>query len=386
MIKKIKNPPMNPNSKTFTGTIDSLSFRGLGCCRSPGGKVFFIPGSWPGDEAIIEITEEKKKHGFAKIKEIITPSPHRRTEIPCPYHGHTPQNCGGCPWLMATYDSQLEQKENILKQLIERYQIPLANGVFKKILPSSHEFHFKNRVQVKHLGSHLGFQANRSHQVIDIPECLIMNPELQEIYKELRASLKTKSASETEVYSLDDQTSLKQSLNQQQVDFRQGHSAMNAYMKNWLFERVSKESSKEAIIELFCGSGNFTETLVALSNSYLAVDSAESAIQKLNSQFPQVSAHALNLYASDTVTTLKNLSFRARMLILDPPRSGLKNIANFLEIFPRVESIFYISCDPDSWARDIASISNQFELTEIQAVDAFPHTPHFETLSSLKKI
>jgi len=67
----------------------------------------------------------------------------------------------------------------------------------------------------------------------------------------------------------------------------------------------------------------------------------------------------------------------------DPPRAGMheKLVKKLLEIAaPR---IVYVSCNSATQARDIALLSEKYELTKFQPVDMFPHTHHIETVAQL---
>jgi 23S rRNA (uracil1939-C5)-methyltransferase len=62
--------------------IDSVAFKGYGVARIDG-KVVFVPYTVTGDEAWIEITEEKKRYSTARVIQVLKPSP-GRVNPPCP--------------------------------------------------------------------------------------------------------------------------------------------------------------------------------------------------------------------------------------------------------------------------------------------------------------
>ena len=71
-------------------------------------------------------------------------------------------------------------------------------------------------------------------------------------------------------------------------------------------------------------------------------------------------------------------------LIMDPPRSGsdetfLKTVMN-----KRIKKVIYVSCNPETLARDIEYLSKLYEVTHVQPVDMFPMTAHVETVVSLR--
>ena len=69
-------------------------------------------------------------------------------------------------------------------------------------------------------------------------------------------------------------------------------------------------------------------------------------------------------------------------ILIDPPRSGLTNdIIDLLRLF---KNIIYISCNPDSYLRDLTMLSD-YEIKKIEVFDQFPNTDHLEIVSILTK-
>jgi 23S rRNA (uracil1939-C5)-methyltransferase len=69
--------------------------------------------------------------------------------------------------------------------------------------------------------------------------------------------------------------------------------------------------------------------------------------------------------------------------IIDPPRSGMhpKALRRLVESAP--QNILYVSCNPKIMAQDMPKLLEEYELSDIRAVDMFPHTPHVEALAAL---
>ena len=70
-------------------------------------------------------------------------------------------------------------------------------------------------------------------------------------------------------------------------------------------------------------------------------------------------------------------------VFVDPPRKGLdqKFIDTLLRLKP--EKVVYVSCEPETLARDIKLLSQIYKINQIQPVDMFPMTFHVETVVSL---
>lgn len=71
---------------------------------------------------------------------------------------------------------------------------------------------------------------------------------------------------------------------------------------------------------------------------------------------------------------------------MDPPRSGStpEFLNSLLKIKP--DRIVYISCGPDTQARDIkVLVKGGYKVTTCQPFDLFPHTEHVETVVLMSK-
>ena len=72
--------------------------------------------------------------------------------------------------------------------------------------------------------------------------------------------------------------------------------------------------------------------------------------------------------------------------MLDPPRAGCQSpaIDSLLRLYP--ENVVYVSCDPDTLARDLKMLcSGAYSIDSIQPLDMFPQTHHVENIVILKK-
>jgi 23S rRNA (uracil1939-C5)-methyltransferase len=74
------------------------------------------------------------------------------------------------------------------------------------------------------------------------------------------------------------------------------------------------------------------------------------------------------------------------VLLVDPPRAGMhpKVVAQIAELRP--ERLVYVSCNPQTQARDLALLGDAYRLERIQPVDMFPHTHHVETVAALRAV
>ena len=96
-------------------------------------------------------------------------------------------------------------------------------------------------------------------------------------------------------------------------------------------------------------------------------------------------AAALPLHAATPKDTVVLAMAFDDLISLDPPRSGLSPEALEVVVNAGAPKILYVSCDPGTWARDVARLNRGgYKLTHVQPWDFYPQTSHVEVLSLLE--
>ena len=150
-------------------TIEDLSEEGTGIGKFEG-MTFFIKDAVIGDRVRAKIMKMKKNYGFARLMEVLTPSPDR-VEPLCP----VARQCGGCQIQAMSYEAQLAFKtrkvESNLKRIGKFEEIPMES-----IIGMEDPFHYRNKAQVpfgKNRDGKIitGFYAGRTHSIIENTSC-----------------------------------------------------------------------------------------------------------------------------------------------------------------------------------------------------------------------
>lgn len=355
------------------------------------GHSYFVAGTWPGDIGEFEITDRilhNRKYGYARLIRLIQPSPHRKTPE-CRFLGFTENSCSGCPWMIADYDSQLEQKRNRFLYAMQRTGFDPEHLTVGPVHPAPHLFGYRNRFQVKTDGQKLGFVSEGSHSIVPIEDCIVLNDTCRQQLHTIRKYLPCcewapAAGHDWNFIDLDDQSTIEPVLLNSKRPFRQGNTEQNSRMKIWLSHKLEQNGKPHKIVELFCGSGNFTEILAQTGCPHIFACEADphaiAALQQKN--LPAVEARTVDLYHPFIWKMLRKKVKDADTLVLDPPRSGLRTLRGFFENFVSLKTIYYISCDPVTFARDAWSFyKNRWIFSDIQLIDLFPHTPHIEIMA-----
>ena len=145
----------------------------------------------------------------------------------------------------------------------------------------------------------------------------------------------------------------------------------------------------ELVYDLYCGTGTIANFVAPYVKKVVGVEYIPSAIEDahINSQLNRIDNTVY--YAGDLAKVL-DLDFAATnwqpdVIITDPPRTGMHDnvVKQILQIAP--ERIVYVSCNTATQARDIALMTEMYEVVAVQPVDMFPHTHHVENVALMQK-
>lgn len=139
--------------------------------------------------------------------------------------------------------------------------------------------------------------------------------------------------------------------------------------------------------DLFSGVGLFSRILARTFAQVTAVESNPIAITDLRNVFRKLSPshNAIESTVLDYLRAAVLQRDRPELVVLDPPRAGAGIEA--CELLNRIapETIVYVSCDPTTLARDLATLQTHYKGTALHLVDLFPQTFHLETVAILHR-
>ena len=161
-------------------------------------------------------------------------------------------------------------------------------------------------------------------------------------------------------------------------------------MLAWARE-VTRGSQDHDLVELYCGNGNFT---IALAENFRRVLATEISRTSVASARENLAANGIDnavigrMSAEEFAEALKGGKGGRRVaemgletydfatVLVDPPRAGLDDTScRQLSEYPR---IVYISCSPDTLARDLETLCRTHRVTRFALFDQFPWTHHCE--------
>ena len=145
----------------------------------------------------------------------------------------------------------------------------------------------------------------------------------------------------------------------------------------------------EVVYDLYTGTGTIAQFVSAKASKVVGIEYVKEAIDDANVNAEANGITNCSFYAGDMKDVLTSDFIKENgtpeVMIIDPPRAGMHPdvVKTILEAAP--QRIVYVSCNPASQARDLAMMSEKYEITAVQPVDMFPQTIHVENICALKR-
>ena len=153
------------------------------------------------------------------------------------------------------------------------------------------------------------------------------------------------------------------------------------------------ECGGEDIIDLYCGTGTIGLSMANKASRLLGIDIVEKSIECARENAAANNVENAFFVATDAgksenirkAAENHGFSLSASTVIMDPPRKGsTPELLGFLAA-EKVKKIVYISCNPDTLARDAATLlSLGYTMSEVTPVNMFPRTGHVESVVAFR--
>ena len=145
----------------------------------------------------------------------------------------------------------------------------------------------------------------------------------------------------------------------------------------------------KTVLDLYCGAGTITLNLAKQAKTVIGSEIVPEAVENAenNAKMNGISnARFICCDCSELKDRFGRSEVKPDCIVVDPPRKGLaKDVIGYIaELSP--ESVVYVSCNPETLARDIRIFNTYgYVLEKITAVDMFPGTFHVETVTLLSR-
>lgn len=151
---------------------------------------------------------------------------------------------------------------------------------------------------------------------------------------------------------------------------------------------AAKITNDDVVFDLYCGIGTISLFMAQYAKKVYGVEIVEQAVEMAKENAKINGIDNVDFLAGDVEHVLDDLINGKKIVpdvvMIDPPRKGLdkKSIQNLLSVAPK--RLVYISCNPATLVRDLASFEDKYEIKSITPVDMFPFTSSIESVAVLQ--
>lgn len=171
------------------------------------------------------------------------------------------------------------------------------------------------------------------------------------------------------------------------TDFTQVNPSMNEKMVIRAIELLDLNEN-DAVLDLFSGLGNFSLAIAKSAKSVTGVEGCQQMTLRASENAKLNGLTNTHFVAADLTQPFKGKAWAKTYdkILIDPPRSGAKEIVEQIEVFS-AKLIVYVACSPATLARDAGILVHQkgYKLINAGVMDMFPHTSHVESIALFVK-
>lgn len=422
--------------------VRSVDGRGHGVAEVAGRRMR-VPGTLAGERVRVRYRRRSKREDEGELVEVLAAAP-GRVAPRCPHF----YGCGGCDRQHLDPEVDFRAKEaGVLAALAAAGAAP--ERVAPAIRGPRFGYRRKARLGVRYVpgkgGALVGFREKSGNRVAVIESCAVLHPAVGPRVGELRSLVDSLDARERipqievavgdggamlvfrhfdrlgpadeerlrrfaagsglgvalqpggpdSLTPLAGELALSYRLDRFGVDLRfhpLDFVQVNAEVNAALVARVAEELRPAGrVLDLYCGLGNFTLAIASRGAAVTGVEGDPRLVERArenarrNGLDRTARFEAADLSAPDALAPF--LAEGVDRLLLDPPRSGAAEALRSLAGTRPPERIVYVSCRPESLARDVGWLVRAlgYRLRTLALADMFPQTSHVETVATLER-
>jgi tRNA/tmRNA/rRNA uracil-C5-methylase (TrmA/RlmC/RlmD family) len=396
--------------QSYEFEITDVAFGGEGVGRIDG-CVVFVPFVLPGELVRARIVKRRKRHYFAELEEVLTPSS-ERVEPLCKFYGQ----CGGCQYQHTNYATQLALKHKQIRDILIRI------GGFAKDVPvaapiaSPRTSRYRNRIDLHPDGDGIyGFcLRNKPRDIFPLTDCPLFELEQDLSAYPLRRDdhllvVRTHDGAPY-CYFKDDHNNVRseafdlasgEPCEREEIAFTVGEMTLAAHyggffqVNRWILpafieavRAMATPQADDAVLDVYCGVGLFGLALAGSVSGVRGVEVQQGCIEYARRNAAGLGIDNASFTAATAEDYLRGMVEAGEdidLCIVDPPRNGLTN--KVVTALKRLQPprIVYVSCGPDTFARDARKfVEAGYALEAVQPLDLFPQTKHVELVARFR--
>ena len=170
--------------------VESIDLDAQGVARNAEGKVVFIEGALPGEEAQVQVGRSKN----AWEQGVMTAMRHessQRVRPGCPHFGLHAGACGGCKMQHLDAAAQVAVKQRVLEDNLQHLGKLRPEQMLRPIQGPTWGYRYRARLSIRHVVKKgtvlIGFHERKSRYLADMQVCPVLPPKISAMLMPLRA-------------------------------------------------------------------------------------------------------------------------------------------------------------------------------------------------------
>jgi 23S rRNA (uracil1939-C5)-methyltransferase len=370
------------------------------------GEIVEVEASW----SLPRPGRKRAKHvppPVVRVLSIIEASP-ERVQTVCPVFGA----CGGCQFQHLAYQAQLDWKTG-------RVRAALAGAGFaeQQVLPAigcASPWHYRNHMRFSvNRDGQAGLTARGTHRVLPLTNCPIAHERINDALAVLsrqplpqpQVLMRYSEASNHLLLQPEPDASARAELEAagltvRESDMEESLCGISFRIRpSSFFQTNTTQANKMAELVLgsipsgegttwvdaYCGVGTFARLMAERVSSVIAIEESASAVRDARWNLRDV--NNVEILQGKVEALLPAMTCRLDGLVIDPPRAGCQRPVLDALVERPLPRVIYVSCNPDTLARDLAYLclkQSAYRIRSVQPLDMFPQTAHIETIVVLE--
>lgn len=387
------------------------------------GMAVFVPGLLEGETAEIRIVSAEKNYAVGECIRRLKDSPDRITPV-CPSY----TLCGGCTLAHVSFEAENRIKRNSVKSAFRRAGLPFEP--VEETVHGEHRCGYRNKLGVHASEGGFGLYRHGTNDVVPFAGCAICPDVMSGIVAFTNENrhlirdcggifVRTVSGGDVTV-SVDtesDLTSFRDALMsafpevRDVVSTRGTDSVIRDEMggitmefSTEAFRQVNAEAFARLLelvhgmaeakkfkyaADLYCGSGIIGLTLAKRfpGAKFYGIEINRDAIRDAKANAAANGIENIRFFCGDAASFKEKIPKKElpELVVVDPPRAGLSSTMRKGLLTLRADTVIYVSCNPQTLARDVKSLTEEYDVKRIVPVNMFPMTRHCECVVLLER-
>jgi 23S rRNA (uracil1939-C5)-methyltransferase len=289
----------------------------------------------------------------------------------------------------AVQHPQTNEATAVVKQILEELRIPIYNEKSRKGIVRT----IVTRVGVKSGELQIVLITNQK----ELPKKDLVIQEIQKRLPKVKSIVQNVNEQKTslifgeETLSLAGEDYIQETLGDLHFELSaRTFFQLNPQQTVKLYNEVKKAvalTGVEKVVDAYCGVGTIGLWLADQAAEVRGMDIIPESIDDAKKNAKRHGfTHTKYVpgKAEEVLPKWVKKGWKPDVIVVDPPRTGLDGqlLQTILQVKP--QKVVYVSCNPSTLAKDLQTLSKNYQVKYIQPVDMFPHTSHVEAVVSIE--